>query len=913
MRKGVRVSYRLRERPIRGELGTTLQDHCRSTAAPVVLVRGAMGAGKSRFLRLGLAGLEDREMIVLDQRPAPDRTGVSEPEPGKHRLSLLNETPEDGRGNGPNPYAAFTGLLASFHGSWGSAPPVVVVENVDVLDSPSLTVIDLLIRSQRAGVLLTASSSAVVLRFAQVLQSARGLELILAPLTASEVSELARQEYGVPASEPVARYLRHTSGGSALLVADMLRLGFEERWLVPVDGYVVFNGLPALLDGYVAKESVARLRAEAGSDLVEFCYLVALHGELELGEAMSSRASGTNLLLAEELGLVTIERGRVRLRAQALAYFLQLAIRGWDESAVGRQAQWRSHSDPAHRSVFAAVQAGIDCSREELLASARRWLDRGVLARAEAMLDAIDGPGADDRAVLLRAELAAVAGRPYTALETLRAVCGQQTREAFELSARIKIVLLGDIAAAEDTFAQLAALERDGIVPPASEADAYRRYALQVQRDWVSLPPGEVLAAHDPPAPPPPGTGHEPGIAAARLRIMAAVAHARAYGGDPRAAAELVQAMAVPPQPPRDVQAVPLLDQLWLRTVLQGTLMAAGIHPDELSAVPWYATPDERIVPDLCAMEAAGLYVDLVNGTPVPALAERLAQLQAQVSTHVPLQRHIRPHLEVISAVVTALGERPAPGVAPDPSCTGDGTESRAVQGVREMRPDAYDPYARHVLLLGQALLTPPGDLAEVLTRSRRDFAPAPGGHHIILRCVAVRRMAELPEHALRMLAQELSGTDADDDLVRALTALADLRAGGAGRAPRPALERALGELIEKRPALDPRGLALTLAALGLEQGPAADRLLRNSPAAEEWLRSGTEPEPERAPRREDLRTVLTAREYQVAELAAGGLSNAAIAERLSISRRTAETHLGHAYRKLGIASRQELWAEFLA
>lgn len=51
----------------------------------------------------------------------------------------------------------------------------------------------------------------------------------------------------------------------------------------------------------------------------------------------------------------------------------------------------------------------------------------------------------------------------------------------------------------------------------------------------------------------------------------------------------------------------------------------------------------------------------------------------------------------------------------------------------------------------------------------------------------------------------------------------------------------------------------------------------------------------------------LTASEHRVAALAALGLSNPEIAQRLFLTRRTVETHLTHAYGKLGIKSRTEL------
>lgn len=51
----------------------------------------------------------------------------------------------------------------------------------------------------------------------------------------------------------------------------------------------------------------------------------------------------------------------------------------------------------------------------------------------------------------------------------------------------------------------------------------------------------------------------------------------------------------------------------------------------------------------------------------------------------------------------------------------------------------------------------------------------------------------------------------------------------------------------------------------------------------------------------------LTRRESEIAALAAGGLSDRAIADRLGISVRTVETHLIRVYRKLGVNSRRDL------
>jgi DNA-binding NarL/FixJ family response regulator len=68
-------------------------------------------------------------------------------------------------------------------------------------------------------------------------------------------------------------------------------------------------------------------------------------------------------------------------------------------------------------------------------------------------------------------------------------------------------------------------------------------------------------------------------------------------------------------------------------------------------------------------------------------------------------------------------------------------------------------------------------------------------------------------------------------------------------------------------------------------------------------------------PRRSALSgpAALTPAEHRVARLAACGHGNRAIAERLYVTPRTVETHLTHAFAKLGIRSRAELAATLQA
>ncbi|GIH03669.1 hypothetical protein Rhe02_17360 [Rhizocola hellebori] len=90
------------------------------------------------------------------------------------------------------------------------------------------------------------------------------------------------------------------------------------------------------------------------------------------------------------------------------------------------------------------------------------------------------------------------------------------------------------------------------------------------------------------------------------------------------------------------------------------------------------------------------------------------------------------------------------------------------------------------------------------------------------------------------------------------------------------------------------RSAAVTFDSLGVT--PWADRARAELAATGETIR-----------RPDDGRDRLTPQELQIAQLAAQGLSNRHIAERLFISPRTVSTHLYRIYPKLEIGSRSEL------
>ena len=182
------------------------------------------------------------------------------------------------------------------------------------------------------------------------------------------------------------------------------------------------------------------------------------------------------------------------------------------------------------------------------------------------------------------------------------------------------------------------------------------------------------------------------------------------------------------------------------------------------------------------------------------------------------------------------------------------------------------------------------------------------------------------PQDAAALAAEQLAlarkvGTPAT--LGAALRAHAAAEAGHAGQSVAGESLAEAVSLLETTPAR--YELALALADLGAflrRSGRRADARVPLRRALDLAQRTGAAPLADRArrellaagarPRRTALTgpDALTSAERRVAGLAADGLSNRQIAQHLFITQPTVETHLRHAFQKLGIASRADLPAQ---
>jgi DNA-binding NarL/FixJ family response regulator len=149
---------------------------------------------------------------------------------------------------------------------------------------------------------------------------------------------------------------------------------------------------------------------------------------------------------------------------------------------------------------------------------------------------------------------------------------------------------------------------------------------------------------------------------------------------------------------------------------------------------------------------------------------------------------------------------------------------------------------------------------------------------------------------ALRVLAR--TRADPVPDLERAV----EMLAGSPARLEHTRALVALGAALRRA---NRRAEARTPLGRALEQADRGGMLLLARRAREELNAMGARP------RRSALSGpgALTPAEHRVAQLAAIGHGNRAIAERLYVTQRTVETHLTHAFQKLDIRSRAELAA----
>jgi DNA-binding NarL/FixJ family response regulator len=851
-------------------------EHARAQGARVLIARPTESEA-----RLAFAGLADLLADVPDQLfarlPEPQRVGLD-----AALLRAASARPPERRVVG----AGFLTLLRALA---GESEVVCAIDDLQWLDASSAAVVEFALR--RLGeepVRGLFSVRATELARAPIPALERNVQverIELGPLSVAALHRVITQKLGRAFPRPTLVRIAQTAGGNPLYAIEIAR-ELDHRGEHDISGRVP---VPQSLDALV-RARVRALPAEARDALLRAATLARPDTET---------IDPTGLAPAEEAGLVRVEAdGRIEFVHPLFA------------SAVYSAAP-AARLREAHRAVADLARDPEERARH--LALAARGPDAGVVRELQAAARHARMRGSPDSA----AELTGLALRLLPA--------NAPARPALQLELAEQLHLASDFPAARALLEEL----RTALPPGDLRA---RALLTLVEIDyWRS---GEFAAT----------ALAEEALTDARDPVLKARCHAAValYAGTvdlPKAAASAREALAVlegVPDPDPGLVAAALSARVRADLFLgdgfdQETAMRALAL--EESGPP--ATVDTRVVFKLGQWLR---YVDDFEGARAQLeQAEREAREEGDESSlaNILLNRVI---------VATWAGDLAGAAELAERMLDAFGQQGVGAQAGEVWR--AYvDAYAGRVESVREAAAkADPGDpMGKALWSRCRGLADLAAGDTI----AADRHLSQALDVFERVAFREPAVWRVDGDAIEAALATGDadraqeLLARFEGRAARSRIPwslavsaRCRGLVLAAQGELDAAAEALELALAEHErcpmpferartlliQGQLQRRLKRKrqarlslDEARELFARQGAEAWVSRVDQELSRVAVrrapeeLSATELRIARLAADGLSNQAIAERVFVSVKTVESNLKRAYRKLGISSRAQL------
>ncbi|WP_327005284.1 LuxR C-terminal-related transcriptional regulator [Dactylosporangium sp. NBC_01737] len=929
-------------------------DQARAGHGTAVLVTGEAGIGKSTLVDRFTAGAG---LPVLLGRAGDDgapalwpwrrilRSGQDQGIAGLDPDTLL-PGPSSDPSAGRIPVAQFEVLDRAARALLAAPAAVVVLEDAHWADPASLR----LLRHVCAD--LAGSHLVVVCTVrdpdgAAPLPEALGdlpnaTELRLGGLTSADVAGYLRGATGRPVDPARVDRVHRQSGGNALYVRELTRLEQPPGDAPPPEGGDVAPGggnplhdsgsplggepgpatrLPAELRR-VVEARLSRLSPACRSLLggcsaigaeIDPALLTEDDRESLLAEAVAAgvlvedAAPGGRLRFAHDL--VRQARYETMTRTERLTWHRRLADAVHDDPAALARHRLRAAVDaPSRRAAAdAAHAAATEAARRFAFEDAARWLDQALTVAAD-----------DPELILAAAEAEYRLGRIDAALRR----CLDGPFGTADLAARAAVVVRGVGGGASPAVLTLCA-RAEALLGDERSA---RRARVLAQRAFIeaslgseSTTPGAGRAtAGEPTAAP---GARSAGGAAGTAALALALAE---EAGDPIAVIDAMHAMK---------EAVAGPDQFAEQLALGTRMIELGAREDRPDAALWGRI--WRIEASLLLGATSVFQHELLAleeladrlGWPVArwhaargrATAAWLAGDAGAAARHIDHAHTIALRMQDISAYwqyyafMTALLRRTG-GDLPGLRETLAGAahvpiaDAFAVGYLFEQGPDAADAAFARFDRLRAALPDLPRDALWLpVVASTGEAAVLAGDLGVVGTC-----LRELTPYA-GLHVNSVSGC------YGAVSRFLGVLAGALGRRDEAVAHLEAAETMERRVASAPELVLarLELAAALIARGAPGDRTRagRVARAAVDGARRlGLRPLLRRG---EDLLAgldrdvALTAREREVAALAAEGRSNREIAERLTLSERTVETHVRNALAKLGCTNRTQLAARF--
>ncbi len=895
------------------ELLRSLLDGIHSSGGALVL-RGEPGIGKSRLLAAAAALAHERDIATLSTtgvhsearlafsglhqllRPVRDRAAELPP---AHRAAL-DAAFGVGDGAPPERFRIALAVLDLLSEVAAEAPLLVVAEDAHWLDPATTDVLAFVARRLESDpiVLLAAVRNG----YPSPLDNAGLPEHLLGPLDPVAAAELLDSS-AQPLSATVRNRLLRQAGGNPLALIELPVAAARLEPGAPMPGVVPLT------------ERLEQAFAARVSDLPETTRLLLVAAALNDGENVSevvdaaSAVAGVRLDLdsfepAVEATLVELDEQTVRFRHPLMRSAVRQGASVPQRRRVHEALAGTLDAHPDRRVWHrAALVSGVhEDVALELEDAGRRARGRGAIDVAVAALRRaaeLGEPARRGRRLLAAAELAFEVGQPDVVALLLREVERLEPGPLERARATWieEIVFMRPLGDAARFTKVIAAAEQAG---ESGDHDLHvdLLWLVASRAWWVDPGPAArrvlIEAAH-----------RLGGADAADPRVFAIHAYADPFG---HAAGVLARLRATANERSRDTEvarqfgpAALVVGAFDLGVDFLATAVEALRDEGRLGPLPRMLMLYSNMAARLAAWDVA---------IPAAAEAKRLAselgdpQAEAAADTAVALIAGMRGD-ELAAEQAAAQAERVAEPAGANITVAfaqfgrilaalGSGRHAEAYKSAERLfdpRDSAYHPVIASWLI---------GDLAEAaLHIDRVEEARA--------RVAQIETAAgDTPgswialglRHANALLADETDAAQRFDDALGA-----DL-----GRWPfqRARIQLAHGQWLRRQRRITESRAPLRTArdafdALGCAAwGDQARRQLRASGESS---------------RRRDpaARELLTAQELQIAQLAAEGLSNREIGQRLFVSHRTVSTHLYRIFPKLGITARSELSAAFSA
>ncbi|GAA5021000.1 helix-turn-helix transcriptional regulator [Streptomyces siamensis] len=893
----------------------------------VLYVEGASGLGKTRLLAEA-ASLATAAGFDVTETRADEQSSyrVMAPLLGLlHRLGADRDVPDGTAGDATDPmlrHHVLESLVQELERRAGRTPVAVLVDDVHWADSATLAALRTLPRRLAGSpvAFFLAARPTSRLAVAQPKDDPDTVVMTLGGLPDSAAAELVGDMLHAPVDDSFAGLLT-TAGGNPFLLVELLRAAVAEGLCSVSDGRASMaasaaDAVPSL------PEVVAQRLERMTPDMTDLLYAAAVLGaDFELFDVARLLGRGVGQLLRPAQDLL---RSGMLIEAGPRFAFRHDLVRGAVHDGMPLPLRRAMHREAAD-TLLALGRPPEDVVRHVLAGAAP-----GDVAAARILRDAAQGMvgAAPDTAVELA--LGAVGLTPRSdprrartlieAVQTLRAA--RRTREALALAdeALALRVTPKDEASLRLTVAEIhlaagrypAALDQLGQALTLPDVPADLRLILLKTKGTAHAFLGEidtaeaigcdlVDAAYEDP---------DPAVVAGAMLFQS---HTALLRGRIARAVDLAEAAVERAgHAASGVQLRPLrLPGLWLATVLTSTerltdaetLLREGQVQAEASGAVW----------SLSAWHTRRACLLLERGELGDAEAEAEAALtvteELELDTADPTAHAVLAMVALRQGDLTLAAGRLAatdgitPGAAPRPDpwtvcarsllLAAQGNPTAAVrEGARFYEQDA----------VADLLTLPPGlwpQLASVALRANdrsRAEALLTTLEHLSPRDVFDRAVAASVTHVRGLLQDDLDVLEQaakGHELTQRPLAAADAEEAMAGRAleeGRPGdattlLQRALARAVACKATGDVQRLQARLEKVGLRS---ESHRRRTAVASSGW-------------------ESLTASELRVVRLVTDGLTNRAVADRLHLSPHTVNSHLRHAFAKLGVNTRVEL------